>query len=75
MIQFLLQLLGADITDPHCETIGGIIADRLERVPRPGDQLTIDGFRFKVLRADDRQAKVLLVERAPKAASDKGAQA
>ena len=69
------QYFGADITDPHCETIGGIIADRLERVPRPGDQLTIDGFRFKVLRADDRQAKVLLVERAPKAASDKGAQA
>ena len=65
------QYFGADITDPHCETIGGIIADRLERVPRPGDQLTIDGFRFKVLRADDRQAKVLLVERAPKAASDK----
>ena len=26
------QYFGANITDPHCETIGGIIADRLERV-------------------------------------------
>ena len=53
------------IRDPHCETIGGIVADRLERMPRRGDSVEAGGFRFTVLSANDRQVKLLQAERLP----------
>ena len=39
------------------------MTDRLEHVPHRGESVEIDGFRFKVLMADDRQAHLFLVER------------
>lgn len=61
------EYFGASLEDPHCETIGGIVADRLERMPRKGDVVEAGGFRFKVLAATTRQVKLLSVERLPKA--------
>lgn len=63
------EYFGASLEDPHCETIGGIVADRLERMPRKGDVVEAGGFRFKVLAATTRQVKLLSVERLPKAES------
>ncbi|MCI5850295.1 MAG: CBS domain-containing protein [Sutterellaceae bacterium] len=62
------QYFGASLSDPHCETIGGIISDRLERVPKCGDKIEAAGFRFCVTDADDRQAKTISVERIPRTA-------
>ena len=47
----------------HCETIGGLIADRLEHMPKTGESVVIGAFRFTVLRADERQVRLLKVER------------
>lgn len=49
--------------DCHCETIGGLIADRLEHMPKTGEIVMIENFRFTVLRADERQVRLLKVER------------
>ena len=49
--------------DCHCETIGGLIADRLEHMPKTGEIVVIGDFRFTVLRADERQVRLLKVER------------
>lgn len=49
--------------DQYCETIGGLVMDRLEHVPHRGETIEIDGFRFKVITADERQAHLFLVER------------
>ena len=57
------EFFGTSIEDPHCETIGGIVTDRLERVPKYGDAVTFDGFQFTVLSASARRVKVLLAER------------
>ena len=53
--------------DCHCETIGGLIADRLEHMPKTGETVIIEKFRFTVLRADERQVRLLKVERVAEA--------
>jgi magnesium and cobalt transporter len=38
---------------------------RFGRVPKRGEEIAIDDFTFKVLRADSRRVHSLLVERKP----------
>ena len=55
--------LGVHFSDEDVDTIGGLVANHLARVPHKGDVFDIDGLRFEVLRADARQVHVLLVEK------------
>jgi len=55
--------LQTHFSDEDVDTIGGLVANHLGRVPRKGDEFTIDHVRFEVLRADPRQVHVLLVEK------------
>jgi magnesium and cobalt transporter len=59
--------LGSAFSDEDVDTIGGLVANHLGRVPRKGDVFDIDELRFEVLRADARQVHVLLVEKLPAA--------
>ena len=59
------ETLGTHFSDEDVDTIGGLVANHLGRVPRKGDAFDIDGVRFEVLRADARQVHVLLVEKLP----------
>ncbi|HEY8608811.1 MAG TPA: transporter associated domain-containing protein [Noviherbaspirillum sp.] len=59
------ETLGTALSDDDVDTIGGLVAHRMGRVPRKGDVVEIDGMRFEVLRADARQIHVLIVERLP----------
>jgi magnesium and cobalt transporter len=59
--------LGTAFSDEDVDTIGGMVANHLGRVPRKGDAFNIDNLHFEVLRADARQVHVLLVERLPEA--------
>jgi magnesium and cobalt transporter len=43
------------------ETIGGLVMNRFGHVPRRGEKIDIDGFRFEVLRADSRRVYLLKV--------------
>jgi magnesium and cobalt transporter len=45
------------------DTIGGLVSDRLGRVPRRGERLELHGIGFEVLRADARSLQALVVER------------
>jgi magnesium and cobalt transporter len=62
--------IGTKFSDEDVDTIGGLVANHLGRVPRKGDIFEIDGVRFEVLRADARQVHVLLVEKLPEAPDD-----
>jgi magnesium and cobalt transporter len=62
--------LGVDFSDEDVDTIGGLVANHLARVPHKGDAFDIDGLRFEVLRADARQVHVLLVEKLGPVAAD-----
>ncbi|HEX7647858.1 MAG TPA: transporter associated domain-containing protein [Noviherbaspirillum sp.] len=57
--------LGTSFSDEDVDTIGGLVANHLGRVPRKGDVFDMNNVRFEVLRADARQVHVLLVEKLP----------
>ncbi|PUA20415.1 HlyC/CorC family transporter [Glaciimonas sp. PCH181] len=57
------EALDTHFSDEDVDTIGGLIANHLGRVPRKGDAFVFDHVRFEVLRADPRQVHVLLVEK------------
>ena len=59
----------AALPDDVADTVGGLVIHRLARVPKRGEVVTIDGFKFQVLRADSRQVHILRVERVAAAAA------
>ena len=59
-----------NLDDCHCETLGGLVADRLEHMPKSGEVVLIDDFRFTVLRADERHVSLLKVERLDNATTE-----
>ena len=58
--------------DSASDTVGGLVAERLGRVPRRGDRLEIGPLRLEVLRADPRAVRLLRIERRADASSDAG---
>ncbi len=50
-----------NLSDEDVYTIGGLVTSSLARMPRRGDKVVIDKFEMEVLRADARQAHVLMV--------------
>ena len=60
--------IGTHFTDEGVDTIGGLVAGHLGRMPRKGETFDLAGLRFEVLRADARQVHVLLVEKLPQQA-------
>lgn len=59
--------IGTHFNDDGVDTIGGLVAGHLGRMPRKGEAFDLAGLRFEVLRADARQVHVLLVEKLPPA--------
>lgn len=59
------EALGTTLLSEDVDTIGGLVANHLGRMPRKGEIFEIDQLRFEVLRADARQLHVLLVEKIP----------
>ena len=57
--------LGTAFSDEDVDTVGGLVANHLGRVPRKGDLIDIESLRFEILRADARQVYMLLVEKLP----------
>lgn len=57
------QVIGVDLSDDDVDTIGGLVANYLQRVPHKGDVFDIGQLHFEVMRADARQVQMLLVEK------------
>ena len=53
---------GTDLSDEDFDTIGGLVVSEFARVPKRGEEITLAGLRFRVLRADSRRVHSLLVE-------------
>jgi magnesium and cobalt transporter len=54
---------GCNFSDSDFDTVGGLVINQFGRVPKRGEIVTFDGFRFAVLRADSRKVHSLIVER------------
>jgi CBS domain containing-hemolysin-like protein len=59
----LSEALGAAFTHPDVSTVGGLIYSALGRVPRPGDELTLDGYRVVVERVERRRVTQVSFEK------------
>ena len=55
------EYFGADLKDGEFDTIAGLVANALGHLPKRGEKVDIDRFRFKVLRADSRRIHLLSV--------------
>jgi magnesium and cobalt transporter len=50
---------GTHFNDEQADTIGGLIMMTLGRLPKRGELVVLEGFRFRVLRADNRCIQLL----------------
>ena len=55
------QYFGCSISDEDYDTVGGLVMYELGRLPRRGEVVSCQGFRFKVLQADRRRLHTLEV--------------
>jgi CBS domain containing-hemolysin-like protein len=59
----LSQALGRAFEHPEVSTVGGLVYSVLGRVPRAGDELTLDGYQVVVDRVDRRRVTRVLLQR------------
>lgn len=58
------QVFHTTYDDEDADTIGGLLANRLGRMPRRGERIILPPMSLEVLRADARQVHMLRVSRA-----------
>ncbi|MDA1117984.1 MAG: CBS domain-containing protein [Proteobacteria bacterium] len=54
---------GSHFSDQEHDTVGGLVIARLGRLPKRGETVLIDGYKFQVLRADSRRVYTLLIDK------------
>ena len=57
------EALNATFSDEDFDTIGGLVTSKFGRLPKNGESVVLDSFKFTVLRADSRRLHLLKVER------------
>lgn len=55
------EALEAEFSDDEFDTIGGLVTHAFGHLPRRGEKTTMEGYRFRVLRADSRRIHLLEV--------------
>ncbi|MCK5871741.1 MAG: CBS domain-containing protein [Methylococcales bacterium] len=53
------EYFSANLQDDEFETIGGFIVHQLEHMPKKGEKLEVDQFRFEIMRADSRRLHLI----------------
>jgi len=59
----LSEALGATFAHAEVSTVGGLVYSVLGRVPQPGDELTLDGYRVVVERVEQRRVTQVSFEK------------
>jgi magnesium and cobalt transporter len=54
---------GTSLDGDNVDTIGGLVVRAFGRLPKRGESVSLEGFRFRVVRADSRRVHTLQVER------------
>ena len=57
------EYFGSTLDDEESDTIGGVVVRAFARLPSRLEQITLEGFRFTVVRADKRRVHLLRVRR------------
>ncbi len=59
------EYFGSEFSDQDFDTIGGLVVHHIGHMPRRGEVVDLDGFRFEVLRADHRRIHLFRVTPPP----------
>ena len=59
------EYFDTDLEDEDFDTIGGYVVNAFGHLPKRGDTVEVDGFRFTVKRADSRKVHLLNILRLP----------
>ncbi len=62
-IEDLNEQLGTAFSDEEFDTVGGLVMNAFGHLPKRGETVDLDGFRFKVMRADRRRIHLLLANK------------
>lgn len=62
-IDILNEELDLDLPQGDYETMAGLMIQELERIPGPGDQVTVDNFRLTVKEASKRKINSVILRR------------
>ena len=54
-----LLSLKVDSEEIEAETVGGMVTEKMGRIPKPGEKLEIGGFTVLVTASDDRHVSTL----------------
>jgi magnesium and cobalt transporter len=57
------EYFGTELDEDDFDTVGGLVTHALGHLPKKGEKVAIEGFRFTVIRADSRRVRLLGVER------------
>ena len=55
------QRFGAGFPDDEYDTIGGLVTEAIGHLPEAGEELVLDRFQFRVIRADARRVRAFQV--------------
>jgi magnesium and cobalt transporter len=55
------EFFNCDLDDKDVDTIGGLITREFGHLPKRGESVELDAYRFKILRADNRRIHLLQV--------------
>ncbi len=61
-LDVLAETCGLEIPETDAETAGGLVLDLLGRLAKPGDSVTINGYRLTVIRADPTRIRKIRLE-------------
>jgi CBS domain containing-hemolysin-like protein len=65
-----LESIGLHAPDGPYETLGGLLADLLGKLPGPGEHASLPGWRFTVLEVERHRTSRVLIERRPDARTE-----
>jgi len=57
------EAMGTEFSDEDYDTVGGLVVSKFGHMPKRGQQVTFDGLKFSVLRADSRRLYSMMVEK------------
>jgi magnesium and cobalt transporter len=60
------EYFGVDLDDDEFDTIAGLVINAIGHMPKRGERVDIDRFKFKVMRADSRRIHLLEARLLPK---------
>jgi CBS domain containing-hemolysin-like protein len=62
LLSDLFEELGISAAHPHSHTIGGLMMSQLRHLPRPGESITVSGYRFTIEAVTEKSVKSIIAE-------------